>query len=165
MALLNDGKYGHSVLGGTIGVSLVRGPLHPDPFADEGEHHFRLALHPHAGSWVEGQVVQAAQAFNAPMVAVRVAGEPSPHGFVQMSGGEVGCGAMNRPHDRAGVILRVNEPHGSRGTTALVFDRPVANARRVNLLEEDIEGDVSVDGNDVSITVRPFELVTLLLEF
>jgi alpha-mannosidase len=33
VALLNNGKYGHSVLGNTLGISLVRGPLHPDPFA------------------------------------------------------------------------------------------------------------------------------------
>jgi len=41
----------------------------------------------------------------------------------------------------------------------------VKDAGRVNLLEEDIEGDVTVDGNDVSIGLRPFEIVSLLLEF
>jgi len=41
----------------------------------------------------------------------------------------------------------------------------VTDARRVNLLEEDIESDVTVDGNDVSIGLRPFELVSLLLDF
>jgi len=41
----------------------------------------------------------------------------------------------------------------------------VTNASRVNLLEENIDGDVTVEGNVVSITLRPFELVSLLLEF
>ncbi len=68
-------------------------------------------------------------------------------------------------HDRQGVALRVYEPHGSRGTSTLTFDRPVKDAGRVNLLEEDIEGDVTVDGNDVSIGLRPFKIVSLLLEF
>lgn len=165
VALLNDGKYGYSVVGGTIGVSLVRGPLHPDPFADEGEHHFSLALYPHAGNWVEGKVVQAAQTFNAPMVVTSGSGAAAPEGFVRMSGLEVGFGALKQALDRQGVVLRVYEPHGSRGTSALTFDRPVKDAGRVNLLEEDIEGDVTVDGNDVSIALRPFEIVSLLLEF
>jgi len=90
VALLNDGKYGYNVLEGTIGVSLVRGPLHPDPFADEGAHHFSLALYPHTGTWVEGKVVQAAQAFNAPMVVTSGSGAAAPDGFVRMSGLEVG---------------------------------------------------------------------------
>ncbi len=163
VALLNDGKYGYSVRGSTLGVSLVRGPLHPDPFADEGEHHFSLALYPHAGNWAEGQVVQAAQAFNAPMV-VTSGSSQTPDGFVRTSDLEVGLGAFKRAHDRDGVVLRLYEPHGSRGAATLTFDRPVKRARRVNLLEEDIEGDVTVDGNAVSITLRPFELVSLLLE-
>jgi alpha-mannosidase len=165
VALLNDGKYGHSVVGGTIGVSLVRGPLHPDPFADEGEHHFGYALFPHVGNWVEGKVVQAAQAFNAPMVAASGSVPATSDGFVTISGVELGFGALKQAHDRAGIVLRVYEPHGSRGMSMLTFDRPVANATLVNLLEEDVEGYVTVDGNKVTISLRPFELVSLLLEF
>ena len=63
------------------------------------------------------------------------------------------------------MVLRVYEPHGSRGTSTLTFDRPVTNASRVNLLEENIDGDVTVEGNAISVRLRPFELVSLLLEF
>jgi alpha-mannosidase len=87
------------------------------------------------------------------------------NGFVSVSGLEPGFGALKMAHDRDGVVLRIYEPHGSRGTTTLAFDRPVKSATRVNLLEEDITGDVTVDSNAVSIGVRPFELVSLLLEF
>lgn len=165
VALLNDGKYGYNVVGGTIGVSVVRGPLHPNPFADEGEHHFSLALYPHRGTWVEGKVVQAAWAFNAPMVVTSGSGAASPDGFVRVSGLAIGFGAFKEAHERQGVVLRVYEPHGSRGASTLTFDRPVKDASRVNLLEEDIDGDVEVEGNDVTIALRPFELVSLLLEF
>jgi len=41
----------------------------------------------------------------------------------------------------------------------------VTNASRVNLLEENIDGDVTVEGNAISVRLRPFELVSLLLEF
>ena len=163
VAILNDGKYGHSVAGGTIGLSLVRGPLYPDPLADEGEHHFSYAVFPHAGNWVAGKVVQAAQAFNAPLV-IGNGGQEAPDGFVSVSGLEVGFGALKRAHDRDGLVLRVYEPHGASGTTTLTFARPIASARRVNLLEEDVEGDVAVDGQRVTFDLRPFELASLLLE-
>ena len=42
VALLNDGKYGHSVRDNVLGLSLVRSPVYPDPLADEGEQSFHL---------------------------------------------------------------------------------------------------------------------------
>jgi alpha-mannosidase len=165
VALLNNGKYGHSVVGGTIGLSLVRGPLHPDPFADEGEHHFSYALFPHEGDWVAGKVVQAAQAFNAPMVVTAGASPVPSGGFVEVSGLELGFGALKRAHDRDGLVLRVYEPHGARGMSTLSFPRTVVSATRVNLLEEEVEGFVTFERNSVSLSLRPFELVSVLLEF
>ena len=53
LALLNDGKYGHSVRDNVLGLSLVRSPVYPDPLADEGEQQFTYALMPHAGPWRE----------------------------------------------------------------------------------------------------------------
>ena len=35
-AVLNDGRYGHQVFDGAIGVSLARAANFPDPFADRG---------------------------------------------------------------------------------------------------------------------------------
>ena len=165
MALLNDGKYGHSVIGGILEMSLVRGPLSPDPFADEGEHHFSYALFPHEGTWVSGKVVQAAQAFNASMVVTTGATSATGGGCVSVSGVELGFGALKEAHDRDGFVFRVYEPHGNRGESTLNFDRPVKQAACINLPEDDIEGFVSSGGREVSIHVRPFELVSLLLEF
>ena len=53
VALLNDGKYGHGAHDNVLTLSLVRGPLYPDPFADEGEHRFTYSLFPHPGDWTE----------------------------------------------------------------------------------------------------------------
>ena len=50
-ALLTDSKYGYSLRGNVIGLSLLRSPIYPDPFADEGEHEFIYALYPHSGDW------------------------------------------------------------------------------------------------------------------
>jgi len=165
VALLNDSKYGFSVLGGTIGISLVHGSLYPDPNADEGKHEFTYSLFPHAGNWVSGGVTQEARALNSPLVALPAASDAQGReSFVTPAGVELGFAALKQSHDREGVILRVYEPHGDRGTVTLTFTQPVTSVRKVNLLEEDVEnGQLSVDQNAVSFDVRPFEVVSLLI--
>jgi alpha-mannosidase len=166
VAVLNDGKYGWSATGGTIGVSLVRGPLYPDPFADEGAHAFTLALYPHAGTWVDAGVVREAQALNAPQIAVQAGDDAgaSP-AFLTLSGTEVEVAALKRAHDRDGIVLRVYEPHGITGTASVTFDRAVTTVERTNLLEEATGSPISADGDTVTFPVHPFEIVTLYVAF
>ncbi len=164
VALLNNGKYGHSVLGNTLGISLVRGPMHPDPLADEGEHHFSYAMLPHTGDWVTGGVVQAAQAFNAPMVAITGRADAVRDSLVAVDGLELGFSALKRAHDRDGLVLRVYEPHGSSGTSTLTFDRPIKAASFVTILEEDVDGDLEIEGQTLTLDLRPWELVSLYVE-
>ena len=70
LAMLNDAKYGHSVHGNVLGLSLLRSPIYPDALADEGEQAFTYALMPHAGAWHEGGVREEAEALNQPLLAL-----------------------------------------------------------------------------------------------
>jgi alpha-mannosidase len=166
VALLNDAKYGHNALGNTLGISLVRGPLHPDPFADEGEHHFTYSLFPHTGDWVEGGVTREARTLNAPMVVTAAAANASGRdGFVTSTGAELGLSTLKQAHDRDAIVVRVYEPHGSRGKANLRFAERPASVTRVTLLEEPAEGgEITLDGSTASFEIGPFEIVTLLIE-
>ena len=166
VALLNDAKYGHNALGGTLGVSLVRGPLYPDPFADEGEHHFTYSLFPHAGNWVEGGVTREARALNAPLVVTETGTDAGDRAsFVASTGLELGLGTLKRAHDGDGTILRVYEPHGARGRAELTFTDAPSSVSRVTILEEPTEGSgITLDGNTASFEIGPFEVVTLLIQ-
>ena len=68
VALLNDGKYGHHVLGNEIGISLLRSPVNPDSLADEGFQSFTYALLPHSGDWLAGGVLAEAEDLNQPLL-------------------------------------------------------------------------------------------------
>jgi alpha-mannosidase len=68
VALLNDGKYGHDVLGNVMGLSLLRSPVFPDLLADEGKQRFTYALLPHEGDWFEGGVLAEAEDLNQPLL-------------------------------------------------------------------------------------------------
>jgi alpha-mannosidase len=167
VALLNDGKYGHSAKGNVLGISLLRSPLYPDPRADEGEHRFTYALFPHPGDWTEAGVVGEAFALNSPLVAAGATpGEgalPAEFGFLAVEGLELALGSLKRAEDGRGVIVRLYEPHGARGPATLRFASGVEGAGRVNLLEEP-EGSVEVRDGEVLVEVRPFEVLTLRAE-
>jgi alpha-mannosidase len=166
VALLNDGKYGHSAKGNVLGISLLRSPLYPDPFADEGEHRFTYSLFPHPGDWTASGVSREAFALNSPLFPVGMQEGVLSRGFslVESEGLELALGSLKLSEEGDSVILRLYEPHGARGECTLRFSRPVEGAERVNLLEE-AEEPVEVQGGAVSLRMRPFEVVTLRVEW
>jgi alpha-mannosidase len=168
VALLNNGKYGHSAFDNVLTLSLVRGPLYPDPYADEGRHVFAYAILPHAGDWAEAGVAAAAFAFNSPLIVAPAAVAAGSGSLMTATGTTLQIGSVKRAEDGDGVIIRVFESHGARGTASLHFERPVAGVEAVNLLEEpDPESvtDLAQDGQAVTFSVRPFQVLSLRLRF
>jgi alpha-mannosidase len=160
VALLNDGKYGHSARDNVLGISLLRGPLYPDPLADEGEHSFTYSLFPHQGDWTEAGVTSEALALNSPIVARFGGAEPAEHGLLETEGLELALGSLKLAEEGEDMILRLYEPHGARGECTLRFVRPPQSVTRTNLLEEPGESLEVYEGG-VRLAVRPFEVVTL----
>jgi alpha-mannosidase len=88
VALLNDCKYGYDVQDGELRMSLLRSPVYAfhmprqiEPgvtyhYVDQGEQTIHLALVPHAGSYVGGDVVRRAASLNAPPVVAEVDAHP-----------------------------------------------------------------------------------------
>lgn len=164
VALLNDGKYGHSAYGNVLGISLLRSPMYPDPFADEGGHRFTYSLFPHPGDWTAAGVVEEAFALNSPLVAVPGSAPFVGSGFVSAEGSKLALGSLKMAEDGRSVILRLYEPHGARGASVLRFAREVIGGERVNLLEEPEGEPVAIENGAVRLEVRPFEVVSLRLE-
>jgi len=169
VALLNDGKYGHSACGNVLGISLLRSPVHPDPFADEGEHHFTYSLFPHKGDWTGSGVAQEAFTLNSPLFTTEVApgaGKlPVETGLVMVEGVKLALGSLKRAEDGRALILRLYEAHGARGKSVLRFAKEIKRAEKSNLLEETERSGSSllVEGNTLHVEVRPFEVLTLRL--
>lgn len=53
VALLNNNTYGYAIHDGVMRLSLIKCGTYPNPQADQGEHHTRYCLLPHAGDWRE----------------------------------------------------------------------------------------------------------------
>ena len=168
VAVLNDAKYGHDVLGATVRISLLRAPTWPDPVADRGRHTFAYALHPHAGGPTAGGVIEEAHAFNAPL-RVRPVGAsdgslPARHSVVEPDGPGVVIAAVKAADDGSDdTVVRLHEAFGGRRRARLRVDG-ATRAERVDLLEEPLDGvPVAVDDGVVELDLRAFELVTLRL--
>ena len=67
MAVLNDSKYGLSVKGNSINLTLLKSALAPDMTADKGLQTFTYALYYWNGSLAESGVVQEAYDLNVPV--------------------------------------------------------------------------------------------------
>ena len=141
VALLNNGRFGHSARGNVLGLSLLRSPVFPDPLADEGAHSFTYALQPHDGDSRLDAVRREALALNQPMAFARAkdlaAGLIAPVG---LDGIAVGFGALKPAEDGDGVILRVYEPSGARGRFAVTPPEGWQLSGPLTLMEEPMDG-------------------------
>jgi len=169
VAVANDSTYGHDITrstradGGTttlVRESLLRGPTFPDPRADQGHHVFRTVLR------VGESVLDAADSGYRLNLPVRtVAGSASVAPLVVVSSQQVFVEAVKLAEDRSGdVIVRLYEGLGGRATDVGVdFGFDVASVAQVDLLERPL-GTSWDAGSPVSLTLRPFEIVTLRVQ-
>ncbi|OZM82139.1 glycoside hydrolase family 38 C-terminal domain-containing protein [Pseudonocardia sp. MH-G8] len=166
-AVVNDATYGHDVTrhphpdGGTfttVRLSLLRGPVFPDPETDQGRHTTRYSLVPGAAV---SDAVREGYALGTPERRVTGAGAVRPLAAVE---GPVVLETVKPADDRSGdLVLRLYEPLGVRARAAVRLDVPVTGVREVDLLEDDRQGSAldTVDGQAISLRLRPFEIVTL----
>ncbi|WP_293913991.1 alpha-mannosidase [Deinococcus sp.] len=156
LSLLNDSKYGYSVKGNVLGLSLLRSPVYPDPTADEGLHRFTYALYPHAGDWRNGTVAQAHD-LNAPLLAFRsaVTGGILPEtGHLLTLQPGLRLSALKLAEDSDSVVLRVYEAHGQRAVLSTSNGLGISEWTTVNLLEQ--------PGEQAGTDVEPYQVITLL---
>jgi alpha-mannosidase len=180
VAVLNDCKYGYSIEGGEILLSLLKAPKAPDETCDveDRSHHvFTYSLLPHLGSLQEGDVIGEANRLNSPLISAFLASNsPSPSlsdSFISILGTKnknIVIEAVKRAQKKENaVVLRLYEAFG--GSTHEVVRlklnlgrRKVVAAEKTNLLE-DKEEELRVSPTDGTIEVgflRAFEIVTIL---
>ena len=166
LAVLNDCKYGYRCLESELSLSLLRSPTEPNPVADRGRHTFTYSLLPHAGTFAEGGVIPQGYQLNNPLDGRVTAAHPDgclpPRlSLVQCSAENVVVGAVKRAEDDGDLIVRLNEETNRRTAVRLEFARAVEAASVVSLMEDETYADLTPDGNALSLTVEPYEIVTL----
>ncbi|MGP3691474.1 alpha-mannosidase [Streptomyces sp. IBSNAI002] len=169
VALVNDSTYGHDVTRDvrasdrgtttTVRLSLLRAPRFPDPETDQGVHRFRYALVPGAS------VVDAVrEGFRINLPERRVTGGAPVEPLFTVASDAVVISAVKLADDGSGdVVVRVYEAAGDRSRTSIAVGLPVTSAVATDLLERPLADAprYAVEGGAVSLSLRPFELLTL----
>lgn len=188
VSILNNNKYGGSIHGSLMTLSLLRAPKYPDEKADLGEHHFSYAILPHNGP-LGVDTIKAGWEFNERMPSelyipkddmeilskldnlIDVKGDDNvilsyvkrgeDDSDVDYEGGLM----TNLPKKYIGsqtVVLRFYESLGGKGKTHVKLspDLKIKQIMKVNLLEEEIE-EVELHGTDGFIaSLEAFEIST-----
>ncbi|NIA14301.1 MAG: hypothetical protein GWP08_09475 [Nitrospiraceae bacterium] len=167
VSLLNDCKYGYDVRDNVLRLSLLRSPLDPDPEADQGNHEFVYSLYPHAGDWRNGTVREAYN-LNNPLIVVPAENHagtlPSCFSFIRSDADHVVIETLKKHEDSDAVIVRLFEAYGQRGTVSVHFGKPPLRVTECDCMEEN-DTPLEVEGDTVSLYVRPYEIRTLKVEF
>jgi len=167
VSVLNDSKDGWDYRDGVLRLSLLKAANYPDTTADRGRHHFRFAILPHAGDWRAAGIERRAAEYNVPLLAATEASHRGTLGasvtFATAAPANVSVTWLKRAEDSGDYVLRLVEWHGRPAEAVVRLPCLPRGAYRANLLE-DAGAPVSVSDRDARLTLRPFEIATLLVE-
>ena len=163
VSLLNDCKYGHSVNDGTIGLTLLKSGVEPNPNTDVEVHEFTYSLLPHAESWQDAGTVQEAYKLNQSAYTV-IGGEAGKTAsFASVNKRNVILETVKAAENGDGTILRLYECENARTKVTVSVPADTKAAYLTNLLEE-VESELTVENGTVTLTIKPYEIVTILLK-
>jgi alpha-mannosidase len=132
-----------------------------------GNHRYRMALYPHKGNW--RLRYRDAIAFNFPLLAF-VAPEgggvggpslPATAGFLSLEPANLILTAMKKAEDDEGVVVRFYEAEGCQAHANLRLFRPIKQAWKTNLIEDEEQPLTPSGDGSIQFLVRPWEIVTL----
>ena len=161
VSILNDCKYGITVEGGSMRLSLHKGGVHPDHLGDkDGIHRCAYAFLPHVGGFNAENVVRPAYRLNVPVLVFSGEKTLAPLVRVPETAANVIVEAVKPCEDAENAyIVRLYEAQGSAVTTDVSFPEGVSRIEETDMLEQ--TKAVLGNGQNVKLTFRPFEIKTL----
>ena len=162
VSLLNDCKYGHSVQDSNMALTLIKSGIEPNPTADQEEHEFTYAIYPHAEGWRAAGTVDEAYKLNQPLTAQTGTADGGAYSFAGVDRANVVLETVKMAEDESGIVLRMYESENALTKARLTVNTAFEKAYVCNLLEE-IETEAVVNGNEIEVVLKPYEVVTVLL--
>jgi len=165
VSILNDCKYGHAVSGNEMSITLLKCGTYPNPVADQGEHKFTYSLYPHKDGFAEGGTINEAYLLNRPMQAVKCLGEgnlPEKYSLVSCDSDNIIIETVKQSENGKGIIVRLYDAWGGKSMPTLNFGFGIKKIHLCDMLENPLE--VISQSNSVTLNVRNFEIITLLIE-
>ena len=163
-AVLNDCKYGISMNGNALELTLLRAGTCPEMCADNRVHHFTYAFTAWEGSFAESDVVRQGYELNVKPV---VAGGVVPtFSALTIDKENVILDTMKPAEDGSGdIILRLYESKKA-AVLATVTLSDLLQGEKVYLCDmlENCKEEISVENGEISLNFRAFEVKTVRIK-
>ncbi len=158
-AVLNESKYGVSMAGDTISLTLLRAPKSPDFHADQGHHRFAYSYYVWDGPLMDSDVVREGYELNVPVT--EAPGSAETFSMMSVDAPNVVIDTVKQAEDGSGdIIIRLYESKRADTQAVLTLNLPARAAALCTLLEEERE-PLPIDQGRVSLSFHPFEVKTL----
>jgi alpha-mannosidase len=168
-SLINNSKYGYDARENVLRLSLLRSPIWPDPVADRGHQQFFFALYPHSGDWKQAMTVRHGFDFNYTLQGMQVEAHdgalPSRHSFVSAEPANVVLTAIKKAEDGDGLVFHLYEWAGKAGEIKLAVPPGAQGATETNLMEQPEGEPLRVENNQVSLPVKPYEIIAVKVNY
>ena len=161
--LFNDNKFGFSVDGDSVYMSIVRSSYSPDAVPDKGPISCNYAIHPSRGLQDIPAAVKGAKAFNQPLAAA-LAGAPKSHsakGLLSLDNDNVVVSAIKPAANHRGIVVRIVESAGKAANVSLSLHTQHQTVYETNLAEEPLR-TLECKNGAVCVRLDGFENKTLL---
>jgi alpha-mannosidase len=134
-----------------------------------GDHTFEYSVFPHGpvGDGIWTSIVEQVELFTVPCLAVKRKNEQTvfENSFLSVQPKSLLLTSLKRADDESGIIIRLNNPVDTvvRGTVHV--EAKMREAYRATMNEAIIEPVEIVHGHDIPVTVKAYEVMTLVVRF
>jgi len=181
IAIINDGLRSFEAIdkpGRAVAITLMRGfVFRQSPVIDRwdiypemtlaqslGEHEFRYAIYPHAGTWDAAGVLQEAELYSLPLEAAEAGKHggdlPKEMSLLSIEPAAVALSALKRAEDRETMVARIYNPTGKDVTAKLTAYKPISSAALLNMNEE-MQQKLAPKGRQVSFPLAAKKIATV----
>ena len=158
-ALLNDSKYGISMHGSELRLTLLRGGASPEMSSDQGPHDFTYSFVAWEGSFLDSPVVRQAYELNVPPLTAE--GTSEAFSAFSLDAANVFIDTVKPAQDGSGdLILRLYEAKKAETDCMLSIHLPVKEAVLCDMLENSPETLPLQDGR-IALRFGIFEVKTI----
>ncbi|MEM2027481.1 MAG: glycoside hydrolase family 38 C-terminal domain-containing protein [Candidatus Bathyarchaeia archaeon] len=163
LAIISPSRHGYSAVGNRMALSLIRSPVHPNPWSDLGEFETTYYVYPHIGDYSEANVAKVVQEklFGLKVVEdIRSAEQEI--SLLSIEPETIVFGAFKKSEDGRGHIIRLFNPHREAKQVTIRFTVPLSKAVETNIIETEDYGELNVEsGGALRIDIKPLEIKTI----
>jgi alpha-mannosidase len=168
-SLLSFSKYGYDVRDNVLRMTLLRGPVRPDPLADRGSHSIPYALYPHKGGWEGADTPLRGAEYNDPLIVISTTSHEGKlgkrHSFFSAGPDNVVISTIKKAENGEGFILRLVETSGLDGSAVVDLPGKPQKVVETNLVERDLNELLPATGPALTVPIGHYEIKSLRVVF